>query len=263
MNIVNISSQRMKTQCFNLSQDMGLIQIKGSDTFNFLQGLLTCDIHLLENNPYIMGAFCNLKGRIRALFKIFKNENDILLQTPRNLIPVVMPALKRHAMFSKIVITEVSNEYQQWGYLDNSKNLQNIQNTNNRQNRSIIILPLQSKISDQFPNFFYGDFNEWILHDIREGIPEIWPETTEKFLPHYLNLPKLGAVSFTKGCYCGQEIIARMEYKANIKYELKHIILSKEQPNIGEETKFGTIVSIAKNQNNEFEAIVIAGSSVL
>ncbi len=60
-------------------------------------------------------------------------------------------------------------------------------------------------------------FQDWILLDIRSGIPEVWPETSEQFLPHSLNLPQLGAVSFNKGCYRGQEIIARMEYRATIK----------------------------------------------
>lgn len=70
-------------------------------------------------------------------------------------------------------------------------------------------------------------FTFWQFLEIHSGIPEIWPETTEQLLPHTLNLPALGAVSFNKGCYCGQEIIARMEYKANLKRRMFHAICSE------------------------------------
>ncbi len=89
------------------------------------------------------------------------------------------------------------------------------------------------------------DLEYWKLLDIRSGIPEIWPETTEQLLPHYINLPQLNAVSFTKGCYCGQEIIARMEYRAKIKRHMIHAIL----PNTRQVPVPGTLL-FEKNEEN-------------
>lgn len=90
---------------------------------------------------------------------------------------------------------------------------------------------------------------------IQSGIPEIYPETQGLFLPHYLTLPKLGAVSFAKGCYRGQEIVIRMEHKGNIKKTMKKIHL-KDKPALGASIEQGKVVRFAENPNGGFEVLV-------
>jgi len=71
--------------------------------------------------------------------------------------------------------------------------------------------------------------SQWQLSEILSGVPEIWPETSEQFLPHYIGLPELGAVSFSKGCYIGQEIVARLQYRGQrIKYGLRLISIPRD-----------------------------------
>jgi len=95
----------------------------------------------------------------------------------------------------------------------------------------------------------------WKLLDIRAGIPDITAETSEQFLPHYINLPVLQAVSFTKGCYHGQEIIARMQYKAVIKKHMVHSVDS--QNNTPEPIDSQDVVMSAKNDNGIIEYLII------
>lgn len=246
---------------FNLSPYYGLIHIKGSDAVKFLQDLLTCDIQELDTKDHCFGALCNLKGRVRALFRIFKfpgnpdKEEDkkegLYLLCLKALIPSLLPVLKKHALFSKITLEDVSEAFSVWGVmgdfqvvLESFANLDpnsqcSLLTIDAKKLRYILIFPKDTLFEDRLLDKVdkhdkldkqkvnstpkIEDYSAWKLLDIQAGIPEVFPETAEKFLPHHLNLPALSAVSFTKGCYFGQEIIARMEYKANIRYHLKHI----------------------------------------
>jgi len=106
--------------------------------------------------------------------------------------------------------------------------------------------------------------SDWKKRDIEQGIPAIYPETSEKFLPHDLNLPQLNAVSFTKGCYTGQEIIARMQYRGKLKKHLYRATVHTTLPlkrgsDIYLEGKScGNIVDFCEMDNNRYELLVIA-----
>ncbi len=99
---------------------------------------------------------------------------------------------------------------------------------------------------------------------LSEGIPAIYPETSEKFLPHELNLPALGAVSFNKGCYTGQEIIARMQYRGKLKNHLYRaivdspLVLTRGADIYSEGKSCGTLVDYCQTENNRYELLVIA-----
>jgi folate-binding protein YgfZ len=96
----------------------------------------------------------------------------------------------------------------------------------------------------------------WTLLDIRAGIPEITAATSEQFLPHYLNLPALQALSFSKGCYHGQEVIARMQYRATIKKQMVYEILDKPDTRVELEENKDLVIS-RKNDNGITECLVI------
>lgn len=271
-------------QLFNLNPSFGLIQIQGSDASKFLQGLLTCDMQWLETKDHCFGAFCNLKGRIRALFRVFKQEEVFYLFTPRTLIPIVIPSLKKHAMFSKITIEDVSEYWSLWGVIGVAKDtLINSLNTLENINKISLLtldeilprfilagpenfVPFQNtgKLQDNNISITRAECDAWQLLDIRGLIPQVWAETTEKFLPHHLNLPALNAVSFTKGCYCGQEIIARMEYKGKIKLGLQHRIqkhISNESPiSAGSDWAGGVVVSVSQVPNGDIECLLVANT---
>ena len=214
----------------------------------FLQGQLTVDIREISPTQHRLGALCNNKGRIRALFRIFKAQDTYYLQLPRLVLPHAMTILKKFAKFSKVMIEDVSETWQRFGIWTQDltspalKAIEILKSGKMRAENDILHLSL----SDLYPRFellmpshlpkpiwkHFGnlletnDFDAWKLLDINAGIPEIWSETIEQLLPHDINLPGLEAVSFTKGCYCGQEIVARMEYRANLKRKMYPITLS-------------------------------------
>lgn len=340
--------------CFyNLNAYYGLIKIQGAraEAFQFLQSLLTCDIDELKTKDHCFGALCNLKGRVRALFRIFKfpeqnlqdqsshdinlreqnshdqNSNDqnlhnknshdqnlhdqnshnknsrdqnshFYLLTIKALIPSLVPILKKHALFSKLSFVDASETFNIGGcteaYRDIFDNLLNCQKSESAPLSFETLLTIDTKkpryiliASKNAPNSVFNRWIEvqnkeqennrenyldtawetWQYMNIQAQIPEIFPETSEKFLPHHLNLPALGAVSFTKGCYFGQEIIARMEYKGNIKYYLKHLMISKDDPMLQDNSARGvsSLVSLSGMRGMELsygqEKIMVVNSA--
>ncbi|HQY22808.1 MAG TPA: folate-binding protein [Gammaproteobacteria bacterium] len=226
-----------KTTLFDLNPFYGLIAVSGSEAATFLQGQITADIRTITSTQPGFSAYCNAKGRIRALFRIFFHHECYFLQLPVGVLPSALATLKKYARFSKVKLEDVSEQWQRIGICLTHADLKTIDFLDLK---DIILLPLPSPefykrfeliglpnivkpLWDLFlasENSVISDFDAWKYLDIQAGIPEIWPETIEQFLPHSLNLPALGAVSFNKGCYCGQEIVARMEYRANVKHKL-------------------------------------------
>lgn len=281
-----------KTLIIDLSSTYGFIAVSGKDAQKFLQGQLTSDIRQITATTHGLTAYCNLKGRIRALFKIFFHEECYYLQCPLSILSNTLSTLQKYARFSKVELQDMSHQWHSIGisiqpmnpstskealfsYITEQNVLKEFLCTSNKkeilpagqltqphENFLVLSLPdlyarfeilgslssiealqkslsnhiieastpkensLKKKSSNDLNNFYYtGDFEAWKLLDIKTGIPEIWPQTVEKFLPHSLNLPALGAVSFNKGCYCGQEIIARMEHRANLKRHMFRAVL--------------------------------------
>lgn len=280
----------------DLNNDYGIITVSGPDAERFLQGQLSCDMREITSNAIHLGAFCNLKGRIRALFRIIKNQENekecFLLQLPKTLLPRILTELKKYARFSKVILQDDSDSFYRIGVIKSPSSEQG-----NKLSSSLVKETVQETIQNTIPdlhmlslaipeklnhyeiivsrgtgniieklNTLYSDtsietadFDAWKLADIRACIPEVWLETSEKFLPHHLNLPALNGVSFKKGCYCGQEIIARMQYRGNIKRQMTHAIFEKlEQVN-----EKDSVVSFALNENNKIEALVeVAACSI-
>jgi len=237
----------------DLSLVDGLIAVSGPDAVSFLQGQLTVDMTEIKTKKHGLAAFCNLKGRIHALFRLFYDEDSYYLAAPKEVVTQALTQLKKFARFSKVTLTEVSEEWQHFGifnaeYFD-AAGIISLTLSNNLQRfelwgQSKLMQEQWNKLSLTLP---IKTFNEWKLLDIEAGIPNIWPETQEKFLPHYLNLPQLGAVSFSKGCYVGQEIIARMQYRGNVKRGLSRVLIESRTtlPAPGTPLEGGIVVTAA------------------
>lgn len=165
---------------YNMNSNDALLKVSGADALKLLQGQLTCDVETVTPEKSRMGALCNPQGRVISLFRVFKHEDAFYLFMQRSMVSITLAALKKYAVFYKTELTDVSD--------------------------------LLKSMQPQIINERYAD--------IHQGLPAIYPETSGKFLPHDLNLHEHGAISFDKGCYTGQEIIARMHYKAKLKNHL-------------------------------------------
>jgi tRNA-modifying protein YgfZ len=182
-------------------QNIKILEVSGVDTKKFLQGLTTADLNKLSSdNDIQFTAFANLKGRIVSLcFVKYVDENKLLLSVDESVIDDLISWLKKYGMFSKVGFT-INYEY---SLFYNEKGLfnHNILATNS----------LPSGMS----------FVEAQKQNIINKLTFINTKNFEKFLPAELELDNLdGVVCYTKGCYLGQEVIARMHYKAKLKKEL-------------------------------------------
>ncbi len=206
----------------NKLTDYSLLQISGNNAEKFLQGQLTCDVSKVTDTHTSFGAHCNAKGRMLSFFRLFKIEQDYYLLMPTDVIEIAKQHLHRYAVFSKVKVEILP--------------------------LSTVILPFEFDPASAYEN------------DVKHGIPRLYPNTIAEFLPHYLNLPQLDAVSFSKGCYTGQEIIARMEHRGKLKQHLYTLQLTENfQPGdkvIYCDETLGTCVDSLALEDNHYLLLV-------
>lgn len=230
-----------------------LLLIKGPDARKFLQGQVTCDIDQLKitntnNNQQLnssLGAHCTHKGRVVFSFRALAiDEQTIALQIPNDIVETATAALQKYIVFSKADIINASEEYRLYGVHgdDAISTLQTLlpansipteSNTATQSSDGIALclgdqryeLWLNTKQASQLEqavtDITLEDCRYWDLLNINAGIAEIRQATSGLFTPHAINFHTTGnAVSFQKGCYTGQEVVARMHYLGKLKRQL-------------------------------------------
>lgn len=260
---------------------LGFLSISGIDSQKFLQGQFTCDLSEISATQTCLGAHCNPQGRIISLFRLFWYQEQYFLQMPLDLIPLALNALKKYGVFFKTVLTNASDSLKSLGYVGNELNTiipqlpLNADEAVSFKNLLIIKLPglttryeIIGSPEDikqiQAPT---AALEAWKSIDLQSCIPTIYAETSEKFLPHDINLPRLKAVSFKKGCYTGQEIIARMEYRAKLKNHLYFASVSSDSAPVRGASLYqgqnpvGNIVDFCQMGYNNYEMLIIAQES--
>ena len=256
---------------------LGLLKITGENAKKFLQGQLTCNLDEVTASQSRLGAHCNPQGRIISLFRIFLYQDSYYLQMPKENWVLAHAALKKYAVFFKVDLTDASETLPRIGYCGSE--LKNIIPSLPENDNDMVITDHFSiiKIQGVSPRYeILGNVtlskekltsqtnNIWQYLDITSGIPNIYPETSEKFLPHEINLPTLNAVSFNKGCFTGQEIIARMQYRGKLK---THLYQAKAESNTAPirggaiysgKDACGSIVDYCQVSYNSYELLIIA-----
>ena len=219
---------------------LGVLTVTGKDAAKLLQGQITCNINDITEIKSSLGALCNPKGRAITTFLLVKKADAYLLVLPKELLESVKKRLQMYVLRSDVTLTDSSDELCLVGlsYSDAQMNepsspeqlfattqQENITvNLSSDQNRCLIIAEADNarKLwSEQVKQGFQPEnSDQWRYLDIISGIPWLTIETSEEFIPQMLNLDKLGGISFTKGCYTGQEIVARTHYLGTAKREM-------------------------------------------
>ncbi|AKC59832.1 tRNA-modifying protein YgfZ [Blochmannia endosymbiont of Polyrhachis (Hedomyrma) turneri] len=226
--------------------DWKLIKVSGKDTVQYLQGQLTCDCNTINKNQYTFAAHCNPQGKIINNMYVFYLNSEMAIIERSSLYNKQIEAMKKYAIFSNITIT-VDNTITLVGFAGNNarEKLQNlfpilpniqkklVHNTDITilyfhlpQERFLLLIPTHKKHILQQLNEEITCNNEiqWTALDIEAGYPIINTQTSEKLIPQSVNLHILQGISFNKGCYIGQEIIARTQYKNTNKRALYWLI---------------------------------------
>ncbi|WP_144391408.1 YgfZ/GcvT domain-containing protein [Pleionea sediminis] len=247
---------------FDLSS-FGVIQLAGEDVIKFLQGQTTNDAQQVTDEKAQLSAICNPQGRMISLFLLLKMNDHWLLILPHTLVEKTINHLKKYGVFFKVDITDLSDKKLVSGLSTDPNNLHLETTTSDdttlvqwHTDRALLIQSHGAAMVTWQNAKNVHPYTRWLALDIQTGLPRLYAETSEKFLPHNLNLPELNAVSFEKGCYTGQEVVARMHYKGKLKSHLR-CLTGEEQaqpepgdPIYGDGKKIGEVVSATLHNGN-------------
>jgi len=199
-----------------------LLKITGKDSQQFLQSQFTNNINQLSNNELQLNAYCQHQGKIIAIIWLLKRNNHFYLSIPKEINEAVVSKLNMFKLMSEVSIEDYSSNVYQYGVIGE------IDQPSYKIKNNLSLLTTR----EQIPNTF--DINHWEQACIENSLPEVYSITSEKFIPQALNLDinEFG-VSFTKGCYPGQEVVARMHYLGKPKRRL-FIFHSKSEINVGD-----------------------------
>lgn len=223
--------------------DLGVISVSGDDAARFLHNQLTNDVeHLLPTEARLAG-YCTPKGRLLATLLMWRSEETILLQLARELLPAIQKRLQMFVMRAKATLHDVSDERISIGLCGNAVAtalapwfpqlplspyavVENIAGTVIRVSDSAAVPRYQWVTTAQVAiaawptlcaSLNLSNIEQWRLTEILAGVPHITLPTQEKFVPQMVNLEAIGGVNFKKGCYPGQEIVARSQYLGKLK----------------------------------------------
>ena len=247
------------------------LSISGEGSKDFLQGQISADIDKIDENNSSLACLCNVKGRVISSFTLIKDtsgKNRFSLIGPKETIQRTERELRKYIPFYKSEM-KIRNESNLFGCKEeiseilfgdlnfSENNTVSLQNEKLIRflNKSFILIYASSELSDTLRAISNEDPSEWILDDISNKNVEIDENTSELYLPHDLNYHVNGRIDFEKGCYTGQEIIARMQYRSknlprlyllNSMKEVKtNMVVTKKNS----EKKIGSVVSSVKNSN--------------
>jgi folate-binding protein YgfZ len=244
---IDLAKDPLKNRLFDLSY-LRVASLQGALSRDFLQGQLTCDVRDVNPQHMRQGALCNLKGRVLMLMDIveWRGFHFIL---PEDLLDRSIRLLEKPAAFSRVTV-HATPEYAVLGFELN--NIQDIQPLIGPLPTArfevtafdggccyalgdgafillilLIDAPLIETIAQPFidKHQWHGAL-AWHQTRLQHGQFEIYPESSGLFLPHRLDLHQSGQLNFNKGCYKGQEIIARTHYRATLKHTMKKFKLT-------------------------------------
>ena len=194
--------------------DSALLKISGSDASQFLQNLLSNDVMQLSNGQCQLNGFCNPKGRLMASFLLIRQQDAYLLLLPDDQISFVAQRLSMFKLRSQVSVEDCSEEYRAI-YLDADTTGSGIPLPWHNASSLIVseTAQLAEKLNDLEANGCQNAGPAKFSQDLLSlGIPVIKAATREQFTPQQINFEVVGGVSFKKGCYPGQEVVARLHY---------------------------------------------------
>lgn len=224
---------------YYLMPHLSVITVSGEDAGVFLQGQLTCDINEITPDKASFAAFCNAKGRVISTLLVSKHHHDFQIILPTSLLDSVISKLQRYILRSKVRLVDCTERLAVIGLTADTPVAElalpeqamavssmpvHAIRLRSATFRHLCLLDLHEQanfISElQQLRFHPGDQDDWRCMDIDAGIPWFDLPQTELYIPQMLSIDKLGGISFNKGCYTGQEIVARTHFLGQNKREL-------------------------------------------
>ena len=258
--------------------DFSLIQVSGKDAFEFLNGQLSNDLKEISQNTSQFSSYCNSKGRLYCNFHIFMRDGSYYLRAPATISDSVINRLKMFVLRSDVTLSQNIFGQDSLGGIgllgqDAEQLLRDagldvpttVSEVKNYEKYSLIASPgicnryeiyapleeLQTLWDKLAKNTILAQSRLWRLYDIFSGIANIHPQTSELFVPQMVNFDLIEALSFSKGCYPGQEIVARTHYLGKLKRRMYRFVLPQSASDIEPGTAVFVPAYSAKQQSGE------------
>jgi folate-binding protein YgfZ len=211
--------------------DKGIIQLQGEERVKYLQGQVTADINQLSDNNVLLACHCDFKGKTWSVFYAVNWQDSILLITHSSVLDTSLAELNKYGVFAKVEISDQTKNWQLIGGAGGTfeQSIIEVFGELPKGNKNKICTANGIVLSIEQPNQRYlvlqpldavsllnydidQEDNHWEVDDIQAGFADIRQSTSHEYVPQMLNLQVLGAIDFEKGCYMGQEVVARTKY---------------------------------------------------
>lgn len=298
------SSTALESGHVVLLKQTGLLALEGEDAVQFIHGQLSNDIDHLGSNQARLAAWCNPQGRMLALFHAWKSAGKVWLTVPLDILPALQKRLQMYVLRAKVALSDESGNMAilgiggEKGSKALSKWFETLPSepfgkTENEQGvlvrvadafgfpRYLLTIQkarLQAVESELSSTLSVCDESGWTMGDIKAGVPQITLPVQDRFIPQMVNLEQAGGLSFKKGCYPGQEVIARTQYKGTVKRRMFHGMVElpfEDNPPIdvnmtagadivdSDGQVCGTIVSSARRDNNRVDFLAVVQTEAI
>jgi len=260
---------------------IGLLRFSGPDAGAFLQGQVSNDTRRLSAHEPLLAAYCTAQGRVISLLHLLPHSSGIIALLPRDVLLPTMQGLRKFVLRAKVEIADLSEQYGVIGQHD-AEALRaaglpipdaakgyieqgglGVGRVRTGSSRYWLIGPTPSLTEHGFAGGRDALTVEraWRLADIRAGLPQVYAPSSELFVPQMLNLDLIDGISFTKGCYTGQEIVARTQHRGRIKRRMFRLRLPPGNWAIGQglhlaDGRTGRLAELAP-VDEEFEALAV------
>ena len=255
---------------------LGVIRAHGEEAAKFLHGQLTQDFSLLGLSEARLAGFCSAKGRLLASFIGFKRTHDeVLLVCSADLLPATLKRLSMFVLRAKARLSDASAEFQVWGLAGDAVpaalaeapwsklDADGAQLVRLYPGAGVARALWVAPVADPAPTGERLSDAQWQWLDVMSGVATLTQPVVEAFVPQMINLESVGGVNFKKGCYPGQEVVARSQYRGTLKRRA-YVVQTAAEPRAGQEVfhsadasqPCGLVVGAAPNPEGGWSAIV-------
>jgi len=291
------SAELKHTQTGTILTDLshyGLLCFSGDDSQAFLQSQLSCDVMEVKTHQAQYGSYCTPKGRVLANFILWQRNDEWMMQLPISLCAPIQKRLSMFILRSKVKISDCSDQWIRIGIagIEACRKVGEVMETSlhacpqlrvthTSQTSVLCHAPdrLELTASEAYARELWQILSKnarpvgaacWSWLEIQAGIPAIFPATQEQFIPQMINLDLIGGVSFKKGCYPGQEIVARTHYLGKLKRRMYLAKIVTDSPVFVGDDLFsadtqdqscGKIVNAAPSPNGGYDVLAVIPQS--
>ena len=268
---------------------LGLIEARGADASAFLQGQLSNDVRKVDAGQAQLSSYNSAKGRMLAVLHLLRDGDAFLLELHRSLLETTLKRLRMFVLRSKVTLAEAADRAllgvagpgaaTRLAALDLAvpvlplacawtDGVGVMRRLGDAPRYSVLAPPARLAQLQERLTAAAGTEDDWKRLDIEAGVPTVYPETQDRFVAQMCNLDQLGGISFDKGCYTGQEIIARVHYRGAVKRHMSRVLTPQAGVAPGSsfalpDGRSGEVVDSAPHPGGGSVALVVAAAPPL